>query len=975
MPKSFSIQTPVPESEENILSLWETQRTFAKSIEQRQGKEPFVFYEGPPTANGKPGIHHVLARSFKDVICRYQTMKGRYVERKAGWDTHGLPVELQVEKALGLKNKKDIEEYGIAEFNKQCQESVWQYRSNWEKLTKRIGYWLDMDHAYVTYDTNYIQSVWWAFKQIWEKGLIYQDHKVVPYCPRCGTGLSAAEVAQGYKEVTEASVYVKFKLKQTENEYILAWTTTPWTLPGNVALAVGKNIPYLKLKQGNDIYYIAKDRVSVLDGDYETLEELTGDALNGKEYESLFDFVDLSKESGKKAYYVTDADFVTTEDGTGVVHTAVMYGEDDFALGKAKDLPAVHTVDEKGQFNELVKPWVGEKVKESDAKIIEYLKEHNLLYKTEQTTHSYPFCWRCDTALLYYARTSWFIKIDEPTRSRLVELNKDIKWVPEHIRDGRFGNWLEGLRDWAISRERYWGTPLPFWICTSDPTHKLVCASLDELREKATAESKVLLTPDFDPHKPYIDAIELTCPDCGQTMKRVPEVADVWFDSGAMPFAQWGLTEKPDRTKFPAQYISEAIDQTRGWFNTLHIISTILFNEAAYESVICLSHILDENGKKMSKSKGNVVDPWDVIGQTGIDALRMYFFSVNQPGDTKNFSIKAVQDVSRKTVAIWRNVVSFFSTYSEVDNWQPGLSTNRAEDEPTLLDQWILALTNQTARKMDAALRQLDTFTAARAFTDYLDQLSTWYLRRSRKRRDTAFYNTLHHVLVQTSLLGAPLMPFIAEETYQALRTPDMAESVHLADYPTPDQLSPDQEKLLSDMAIVRQLVTSAHAIRATGGIKVRQPLAELHITSDSLHLSTELKSTLAEELNVKQVTIGPDPTSPDWLTAKAEEGDYSIALDPNLTEELKREGLIRDLIREFQELRKKSGCQPGEMVEFVYRTDDALLKDILLAHQADFLEEISGRSLIEESAIDGLEIKINGATLMVAIVGRPVDG
>ncbi len=964
--KPFSPQQNLPATEEQILALWQDQKIFPRSVLQRQGSKPFVFYEGPPTANGKPGIHHVMARTFKDTICRYQTMKGRYVKRRAGWDTHGLPVELQVEKSLGLKNKQDIEKYGVAEFNRQCRQSVWQFKEDWERLTERIGYWADLDDAYITYDNDYIQSVWWGFKQIWDKNKVYQDYKVVPYCFRCGTALSLAEVAQGYKDTEDTSVYIKFKLTD-EEAYILAWTTTPWTLPGNVALAINPAIVYVKVKQNDEIYYLAKDRLAILKDSYQVLEELPADQLVGRHYQPLFDFIDLGHEAGKDAYRLLAADFVTTEDGTGVVHTAVMYGEEDFNLGKATDLPAIHTVDETGRFNQLVIPWAGQLVKESESAVIEYLEAHQLLYKTEVITHSYPFCWRCDNPLLYYARSAWFIRIDDQLRQRLVELNQDIKWVPDHIKDGRFGNWLSGLRDWSISRERYWGTPMPIWRCQAEPTHQVCLDSLETLRNQATPESRALIDEageSVDLHKPFLDQIELECQSCQSPMKRVPEVLDVWFDSGSMPFAQWGyprINQDQFKDQFPADYISEAIDQTRGWFNSLLIISTIIFDKAAYKSVITGNLVLDENGRKMSKSKGNVVDPWQVIGETGVDALRLYFLTVNQPGEYKNFSIKAVTEVNRKTVMIWWNVVNYFLTYAELANWQPGQTS-----QPILLDQWIVARLDQATGEIDQALTNLDTFTAARQFQAYIDDLSTWYLRRSRKRTDLAFYQTMHQVLLKTAGLAAPMMPFIAEATYQALKTEDQPDSIHLTDFPVPE--GTDQAQLLAKMAAVRELVTLGHAARVEASLKVRQPLQEVRVSSGSTELDQAFLDILAEELNVKTAQLGK-AAGPDWVVK--EQSGLTLALNTAITPELKAEGLVRDLTREIQELRKKAGCRPGQQVRLSYQTESQTIKDLLDTHRQQLAElvfvtlEQGG----EGPAEAGQPVTIDGQRLSLQII------
>ncbi len=939
--KPLDPKQSIPSAEEAVLELWRQRQIFKKTTDDRKDREPFVFYEGPPTANGKPGIHHLLSRTFKDTICRYQTMKGKYVRRKAGWDTHGLPVELQVEKALGLKNKQDIEAYGVAKFNDECRKSVWQYKEEFERLTERMGYWTDLEHPYITYETDYIASVWWGLRQVWDKGLIYKDYKVVPYCSRCGTALSLAEVAQGYKDVTETSVYIKFALVDQPKHFVLAWTTTPWTLPGNVALAVGPQITYVEVKQDTETYYLAKDRLSVLSGEYQVIRELPGSELVGKRYQPLFEGLDLAKESGKEAYRVVAADFVTTEDGTGVVHTAVMYGEEDFNLGKTEDLPAIHTVDEQGNFTQLVSLWTDRYVKDAEKDIIDYLSQRNELYKTEQTTHSYPFCWRCGTALLYYARSSWFIKISDEVRQRVLANNEQIKWVPNHIKHGRFGNWLEGLRDWAISRERYWGTPLPIWICQKDSNHQICVSGLEEMRQLATEVSTQKLSgSDLDLHKPFIDEIELTCPDCQGTMKRVPEVIDVWIDSGSMPFAQWGYPHQGKEDfdqQFPADYISEGIDQTRGWFNSLLILSTIIFDKPAYLSAITQNLLLDENGQKMSKSKGNVVDPWMVMSETGIDALRFYFMWVNQPGDNKNFSMKAVQEVYRKTIMIWWNVASFFLTYASIDQWTPD-----QQGEQTILDQWIINRANQTAAKIDQSLGDLDTFNAARAFSAYIDDLSTWYLRRSRKRREAGFYATLHQVLIQTSAMAAPMMPFISEATYQQLRTDGVAESVHLLDYPVGGEIN---DQLLADMEKVRQLVTLGHAARVNAGLRVRQPLAAAATSTTFSDATQEYQAILKEELNVKAiVTEGPE----DW--PQATEGQYSVAVDPTLTAELKEEGVQREIVRQLQDLRKKAGCQPGQPAAFYYQTENAETEALLTKLRPEILKEVSGTELSSQS-------------------------
>ncbi len=958
----FDPKKTTTQVEEEVLKLWKEKDIFNKSVKQREAAESFVFFEGPPTANGKPGIHHVMARTFKDTICRYQTMKGKQVLRKAGWDTHGLPVELQVEKALGLKNKQDIEAYGVAAFNQKCKESVWQYKEEFETVTDRMGYWIDMENPYVTYSKKYIESVWWGLKQVWDKGHVYQAHKVVPYCTRCGTALSLAEVAQGYKSVTETSVYIKFALQDapivetSKPVAILAWTTTPWTLPGNVALAVGESIEYVAVELEDDVVIVAKELIEklqstgVLPADSTVVATFVGADLVGLSYEPLFPGAVTANDAAFKVYA---ADFVTTEDGTGIVHTAVMYGEDDYVLGTKLGLPKQHTVLENGTFTDSVgSELAGRYVKDPETEkiILEQLDSRSLLQKKLAYKHDYPFCWRCDTALLYYARDSWFIRIDDNLRDRLVELNQEINWVPEHVKNGRFGNWLEGLRDWAISRERYWGTPAPFWICDADQSHRVCVGSVAELESLATAGSKATITNhEFDLHKPFIDDITLTCPECAETMHRVPEVLDVWVDSGSMPFAQWHYPTEGDNSfkrQFPADFITEGIDQTRGWFNSLHILSTIIFDSVAYKSVITQNLVNDEHGKKMSKSKGNIVDPLQVMNETGADALRFYFLTVNQPGENKNFAIRTVQEVYRKNIALWWNVVSFFLTYASVDQWQSG-----QDGERTTLDRWIVASANKTANYIDQSLEGLDIFAASRSFTEYLDGLSTWYLRRSRKRRDAAFYATLHEVLVKTSMMAAPLLPFIAEATYLALKTEEMPESVHLADFPSANTVD---ETALTDMAAVREIVTQGHAFRAEHGIKLRQPLAQAIVSHQSGELSAELSEIVRDELNVKRVVV----TTADQL---------QVTMDTVLTPELKEEGQVRELVRAIQDFRKKSGCKAGQRVEIGYVVDGEL--SAVIDRNRATLEEETLSQFKEGAGETMQEVQIDDQTLRLGLL------
>ncbi len=668
--------------EERILEFWKQNRIFERSVEQRRGAEPWVFYEGPPTANGLPHIGHVLTRVYKDIFPRYHTMKGRYVLRKAGWDTHGLPVEIEVEKELGLSGKKQIEEFGVAEFNRLCRESVFRYVEKWRELTDRIGFWIDMDHPYITMDNAYIETVWWILKTYWDRELLYQDYKVVPYCPRCGTPLSDHEVALGYAETEDPSVYVKFPLADEPNVYFLVWTTTPWTLPGNVALAVGEEIEYVKVRQGDDVYILARERLEVLDGEHEVLETMKGKALVGKHYQPLFRFLPVEQDYA----YVVAGDFVSVEEGTGIVHIAPAFGAEDLEVAREYNLPILMTVKEDGTFIADVKPWAGLFVKDADPLITEELRRRGLLYKAETYVHTYPFCWRCKTPLLYYARTTWYIRTTRH-KEDLLRTNQEINWVPEHIRDGRFGNWLENNVDWALGRERYWGTPLPVWRCESCGTHVCI-GSVRELEERSGQDLS-----DLDLHRPYIDEVTFPCDSCGGTTRRVPEVIDVWFDSGAMPYAQWHYPfENQDifEGQYPADFVCEAVDQTRGWFYSLHAISTLLFNKPAFKNCVVLGLILDEQGRKMSKSLGNVVDPWDVLNQHGADAVRWYLFTAAPPWAERRFSANLVGEVVRRFMLTLWNTYAFFVTYANIEGWKPGTSAAPPVSERPPIDRWLL---------------------------------------------------------------------------------------------------------------------------------------------------------------------------------------------------------------------------------------------------------------------------------------------
>lgn len=1101
-------KSKIAEKEEEILKFWKENKIFEKSLQKESPNGEFVFYEGPPTANGKPGIHHLEARAYKDVLPRYKTMRGHYVRRKGGWDTHGLPVELQVEKELGLKTKKEIEAYGISEFNKKCKESVWQYVDLWEKFTDRIGYWVDQENPYVTYKNYYIEAVWNILKQVEEKKLLYKDYKVVPWCPRCETGLSSHELAQGYEEVKDMSVTIKFRILGEKNTYILAWTTTPWTLPGNVALAVGEDIDYVKIKVGEEFLILAKERLAIITERYEIAEEMKGKDLVGLEYEPLFPYAEKfaspsEKEKLKNAFKVYPADFVTVEDGTGVVHTAVMYGQEDFELGNEVGLPKIHTVDQDGTFKEGMDFLSGRFVKEKDEKgkptldiqIFKYLKEKNFYFGDEPYTHSYPFCWRCHTPLIYYARDSWYVRMSD-LREKLVKENEDINWIPSHIKEGRFGEWLREVKDWAISRERYWGTPLPVWLKESG--ERVVVGSIEELKqhikksgnkyflmrhgeaeqnrgdfinadvknifhltpegkrrvtiaaedikakkidliiaspfercketanivakaldlsekdivfdkritelqpgdgyenktwneyvaffknteerfEKAPEGGETLLDlsrragdflyelerkyagrnilivthgavitalhtvakgaelkeaavmkedPNYisefaeftelqfvplphnedyelDLHRPYIDEIELLDKD-GNKLARTKEVMDVWFDSGGMPFAQDGLN--PKEMQYPADFICEAVDQTRGWFYTLHAIGVLMDKGKAFKNVICLGHILDAEGAKMSKHVGNIVDPWAEIPKYGADALRLWMYTVNQPGDSKNFDEKTVDEVVKKIFNLASNILSFYEMYRN-DN------VKRSDKSSHVLDRWILSRLNALLAEGSRFLDEFKVFEAARLIRDFVNDFSTWYVRRSRDRfksEDTkdknAALSTTHFVLLTMAKYLAPFTPFFAEHLYLQLKSDKDPESVHLCDWPEAGKVDQD---ILDNMAEVRRVVSLALEKRMAAGIKVRQPLNELRIKNVKLKGKEEYLELIKDEVNVKNVSFD-------------EKSEQEVELDTEMTPELQREGHIRELVRAVQELRKNKNLMPQDVIELLVETDEA---------------------------------------------------
>ncbi len=864
-PRRFPVldsATPRAAEEERVLEFWREQDIFQRSIDERDEERPFVFYEGPPTTNGRPGVHHVLARSVKDIVCRFWTMEGYKVRRKGGWDTHGLPVEIEVEKELGIEGKDEIEAYGVAEFNARCRKSVFKYREEWNRLTERIGFWLDLEHPYITLENDYIESVWWLLSQWWKRGLFYAGFKVVPYCPRCQTALSDHEVSQGYQTVKEPSVYVKFPLVDEENAYVLAWTTTPWTLPGNVALAVGKHITYLKVRQNDELYYLAEDRAEILRGEYEVLEKLPGAKLVGRRYRPLLEGLDLKEKTGKDAYFVAAADFVTTEDGTGVVHTAVMYGADDYALGMELGLPAYHTVDDTGHFTAEVPVFGGQRVREIDPEIIRHLQGAGLLYRQEMYEHNYPFCWRCDSALLYYARDSWYLKTTS-LKDRMLEENRKTQWFPPRIGANRFGDWLENNVDWAISRDRYWGTPIPLWRCEAEGCDAMVCIGS---REDIVAYGGKV--PD-DLHRPHVDEITLTCTGCGGTMRRVKGVVDVWFDSGSMPFAQWHYpfeNEDVFKHSFPADFICEGVDQSRGWFYSLLAISTLVKDQAPFRTVMVNELILDAEGRKMSKRLGNAVDPWEVIEAEGADPLRWYLIANSPPWVTTRFAVDGVREASRKFFGTLRNVAAFFANYANVDGWTPGGNPPPPVAERPVLDRWILSRLDAVSAAMRGAMRDYQITRAARALDGFVqDELSNWYVRRNRRRfwkgelgpDKEAAYATLHEVLAVTARLMAPLAPFMAETLHRGLVRPfddSAADSVHLERYPDPGDERRD-ERLEAAMASALAITELGRAARTQAGLKVRQPLPRLLVSGGSgAPLDEDLLEVIRDEINVKRV-------------------------------------------------------------------------------------------------------------------------
>jgi len=980
----------VSENEQQISKYWDEIKILDKCIETREGSRPFIFYEGPPTANGHPGIHHVISRTLKDSVCRYKTMKGYQVKRKAGWDTHGLPVEIEVEKTLGLENKQQIEEYGIVEFNRKCRESVFKYESEWRKMTKRMGYEIDMDNPYITLNNDYIETVWWILDRFFKEGMIYEGHKILPYCPRCGTGLASHEVAQGYREIKTTTVYVKFKRKDVD-EYFLVWTTTPWTLASNVALTVHPEATYLKVRYQNTVYYVEKTLSGkVLGDDFEVLEELKGKDLEYIEYEQLMPFV----KAEKKAFYITTADYVTTEDGTGIVHTAPAFGEDDYQTGKKYGLPVLQPVDESGHYTDT--PWKGMFVMDADPEIIKWLAENGKLFKKEKIVHNYPHCWRCRTPLLYYAHPSWYIAMTR-LKDKLIENNNSVAWYPPFVGEKRFGNWLENLNDWAISRSRYWGTPLNIWRC--DCGHMDTVGSRKELVERAIEK----IDENIDLHRPYVDEVHLRCSKCGGTMTRVKDVIDCWFDSGSMPFAQhhYPFENKENFNElFPADFICEGIDQTRGWFYSLIAISTFVTGKSPYKSVLVNDLILDKDGQKMSKSRGNTVDPFKLFDEYGADTLRWYLLYVSPPWTPTRFDMEGLREVQSKFFGTVKNVYHFFTLYANTDNMDPREFFVPYEKRSEL-DRWILSKFNSLKAAVEEDLEVYDMTRAIRRMQDFVNEdLSNWYIRRSRRRfwaseltdDKKAVYNTTYEILVEFAQMIAPFAPFLSEEIYRKL-TGEV--SVHLSYYPVANRELIDPE-LEQTMDLVRDLVTLGRASRESARIKVRQPISKVLVDGKYEEGISHLVPLIKEELNVKEVVFTKDlhqfmnfQLKPNFkilgpvlgpkiklfaktlagldaadtavrlengeiltvdldgepfeitkenvlvtITAKegfnvATENNLFVILDTTLTQELIDEGLARELISKVQQMRKNNDYEVTDNIRIFLDADEAVSRAV----------------------------------------------
>ena len=1034
MYKEVSPNLNFVEREQETEKFWEENHIFGKSMEERQGDNAYVFYDGPPTANGKPHIGHLQTRAFKDLFPRFHTMKGEMVPRKAGWDTHGLPVELEVEKLLHINGKEQIEAYGIAPFIEKCKESVWKYKGLWEDFSKDVGFWADMEHPYVTYDNNFIESEWWALKQIWDKGLLYKGFKIVPYCPRCGTPLSSHEVAQGYKDVKERSAIAKFRVKG-EEAFILAWTTTPWTLPSNVALCVNAAEDYVKVESKGETYYLAAALCDTVlgEGEYTVLETYKGADLEGKEYEPLFDFVSPKE----KCWYVVCDDYVTLTDGTGVVHIAPAFGEDDAKVGRKYGLPLVQLVDGKGQMTSETK-WPGVFCKDADKEILQDLDQRGLLFSAPKFEHSYPFCWRCDTPLIYYARESWYIKMTD-VKEQLIANNNTVKWYPESIGKGRFGDWLENVQDWAVSRNRYWGTPLNIWECECGHRHAI--GSIAELKEMSKN-----CPDDIELHRPYVDQVTITCPHCGKEMHRVPEVIDCWFDSGSMPFAQHHYpfeNKELFESQFPADFISEAVDQTRGWFYSLLAISTLLFDKAPFKNVLVQGLVQDENGQKMSKSKGNAVDPMEALQKFGADPLRWYFYTNSAPWLPSRFHEKAVVEGQKKFFSTLWNTYAFFVMYANIVNFDP--TQHRLEDcKLTVMDKWLLSRLNTTVKAVDDNLSAYKVPEAARALQDFVDEMSNWYVRRSRPRfwaqaesdDRTAAFMTLYTALVSTAKVAAPMAPFMSEEIYRNLVCSvdkSAPESVHLCLYPAYEESRVDKQ-LEAEMDEVLQVVTLGRAARNLSNLKNRQPLQALYTDANS-GLGQLYTDIIKQELNVKDVQFLTDMsqftaytfkpqlkllgkklgkrlndarqalqeldgseakkeldatgvlklslpdgdialTAEELLIETAQKEGYTsvsdrgvtVVLDTALTEELIREGFVREIISKLQTMRKEAGFNVTDHIQ-VYCQGSEKVRQVLEENQEAILHDVLGDAC-HFDALEGYTAQqdVNGETVTFGV-------
>ncbi|GAA0749866.1 isoleucine--tRNA ligase [Clostridium sartagoforme] len=1018
--------------EKEVANLWKENNVIKKNFDMNQDGEYFTFYDGPPTANGRPHVGHVLTRVMKDIIPRYKVMKGYKVIRKAGWDTHGLPVELEIEKKLGISGKEQIESYGVEKFVTECKESVFTYVNMWEKMTNQIGYWVDMEQPYVTYHNSYIESVWWALSQMWEKGLLYKGHKVMPYCPRCGTGLSSHEVSQGYKDVKDLTAIVKFKVEGEENKYILAWTTTPWTLPSNLALCVNKAYDYIEAKVGDETLVLAKDLASkVLGEDYEVIKEFKGTELLGTKYERLLPFGEVEG----KAFEVIHGDYVTLSDGTGIVHIAPAYGEDDSFVAKKNGIGFINLVDASGNFVDEVTPWAGKFVKKCDESIVKYLDENNKLFKAEKHTHSYPHCWRCDTPLLYYPRESWFVAMTK-LRDKLLENNNKINWYPDNIRTGRFGKFLENVIDWGISRDRYWGTPLPIWECECG--HKECIGSIEELKGKG-----INVPEDIELHKPYIDNVHLKCPKCSKEMTRTAEVIDCWFDSGSMPFAQLHYpfeNKEVFEKNFPAQFISEAVDQTRGWFYTLLAISTAIFDTNSFENCIVLGHVLDKKGLKMSKSKGNVVDPFEVLDSQGADATRWHFYTASAPWLPTRFSIDDVQEAQRKFLSTFWNVYSFYVLYADLDKFNP--LEYKDFKSKNVMDKWIMSKLNTLIKDVDDNLNSYNITQAALIIEEFTDELSNWYVRRNRARYwsedltedKIGAYVTLYRVLTTLVKVAAPFVPFITEEIYQNLVVgldESAVESVHLCTWPTYDENAID-EKLEKEMDLAYTIVKLGRSARNGANIKNRQPLSKMLLSTAVI--PEYYGDIIKDELNIKVVEFGADlsqyvnfeikPNLPVLgkaygklipgirkeiasrnqmeLAQKlqnggtetiivneteivlnsesvlvtmqglegyafAGEGQIGIVLDTTITEELREEGHLREVISKIQNMRKEKGFEVADKIKLFISDNDMLIGVINKYSDVIKRETLTQEIAVNEKA-DYTETIINGEKLNMTV-------